>query len=263
MNIQNSMEVIRKSVEQAVEIPESETYAFPGPHDETCDGTGWLILPGNRRDPSDKGKCQCLKRQDVRNRMGRYLRSVDYVSPAHAGQLKTLSDDKGSVPMVYSVFNAYRKQHTGCNSILLCGEAGSGKTASAHCLMRHVLKNGHPAAFVSCSEYADAFARQVHSMGCAEHVETVAGWVKDSQLYLVLDDLGAERGGVKACERIAEIIHLRSDQMAPTVITTNLSGGDIKARYGQRVASRLLANPSWMCSISLSSINLRTNSDKL
>lgn len=57
--------------------------------------------------------------------------------------------------------------------------------------------------------------------------------------FLLLDDLGAEYASEFSKEQILTILDTRLAKKYPTFITTNLSFDEIKAKYGERISSRI------------------------
>jgi len=61
---------------------------------------------------------------------------------------------------------------------------------------------------------------------------------------LVLDDVGIEHSpGGYAASRITDVLEHREANRRPSIVTTNLTGEEFKAKYGQRIASRLNGDP--------------------
>jgi len=61
---------------------------------------------------------------------------------------------------------------------------------------------------------------------------------------LVLDDVGIEHSpGGYAASRITDVLEHREANRRPSIVTTNLTGEEFKAKYGQRLASRLNGDP--------------------
>lgn len=56
---------------------------------------------------------------------------------------------------------------------------------------------------------------------------------------LVVDDIGAEKSSDYTQAVIYSILNKRYEDMKPTIITTNLSSGDITGSYGSRILSRI------------------------
>jgi DNA replication protein DnaC len=57
---------------------------------------------------------------------------------------------------------------------------------------------------------------------------------------LVIDDLGAEKGTEWVVEQLYRIVDYRYRMCLPLVVTTNLSGREIRDRFGDRILSRLV-----------------------
>ena len=60
-----------------------------------------------------------------------------------------------------------------------------------------------------------------------------------SYTILVVDDIGAEKSSDYTQAVIYSILNRRYESMVPTIITTNLSSGDITGSYGSRILSRI------------------------
>jgi DNA replication protein DnaC len=56
----------------------------------------------------------------------------------------------------------------------------------------------------------------------------------------VLDDLGAHKGTEWTAEQTFRLINHRYEQHLATVVTSNLSAPELRARVGDRVTSRLV-----------------------
>lgn len=64
--------------------------------------------------------------------------------------------------------------------------------------------------------------------------------IKNSPL-LVLDDFGAEYDNKLVVQKVNAIISDRVESRRPTILTTNLSVGQLQARYDARIYDRLKA----------------------
>ena len=76
------------------------------------------------------------------------------------------------------------------------------------------------------------------------HLSTAIARTVDTDRYLtvellILDDLGTELGGAFTTACLYDIINTRLVRGLPTVMSTNLSAGELADRYGERIASRL------------------------
>lgn len=62
---------------------------------------------------------------------------------------------------------------------------------------------------------------------------------------MVLDDLGARRVTDYAADVLYEVVNRRWVMQRPTLVTSNLTPGEISTTWGDRIASRVLAFGKW------------------
>jgi DNA replication protein DnaC len=118
--------------------------------------------------------------------------------------------------------------------LLLSGGIGLGKTYIAKCLMRRVIEHGHTAAFYTAYRLFSLFHR--HRLGENVDLDPIF-----NVPLLVIDDIGTEPMTRNVTvEYFFDLINERLALGLHTVIATNLSFGDINARYGERIHSRLM-----------------------
>lgn len=65
---------------------------------------------------------------------------------------------------------------------------------------------------------------------------------------LVIDDLGTEGADSRSAEALWELVEARTNNIWPTVLTSNLTASEFKKRYGERIADRIRS-----CSVILES----------
>lgn len=118
-------------------------------------------------------------------------------------------------------------------SVLLMGQAGSGKTTLALAALRaRFLRRPHDVAFVPARVLG--LCRIMHPAGHGEPPEVTRALRVG---LLVLDDLGNERQTANnACP---EVIFERFDAMRPTWVTTGLERAELEQLYGHGVVRRL------------------------
>lgn len=124
---------------------------------------------------------------------------------------------------------------------LLMGDAGSGKTiAAAEALLRaRIAWNGgkdwaysnREAKFVQATDLARLSYFELEAQQRLGRLERVP--------WLVIDDLGAELMTPGWASNLGEIINVRSSHRRKTLITSNLSAEEFKARYDSRTISRI------------------------
>lgn len=120
-------------------------------------------------------------------------------------------------------------------SLLFLGKTGLGKTHLSTSIALTVIDKGYDVIYVSAptlllSLEAEKFGREA-SVPFRE--------AEDADL-LILDDLGTENPSPLHVNFLYQLINTRMVAGKPTLINTNLSVREIKERYTDRVASRLL-----------------------
>ena len=143
--------------------------------------------------------------------------------------------------------------NTKYRNLLLTGEGGLGKTFLLNCVFERVTARGLSAVRVTAFRMFEAMRRQ--------HVGNDADYDGFSSLVeaplLLIDDLGTEPMMRNiTVEYLFTLLNERCAARRHTVIATNLTPVQIKERYGERVASRIL-DKSLCAAIQLTGKDLR------
>lgn len=160
--------------------------------------------------------------------------------PDSSMQEWTFANDDLSNPQLTKAMQSYvehfadfRKEGKG---LLLYGSVGTGKTYAACCVANALIDRGYPVLVTN-------FARLVNTLqGMFEGKQQYIDSLNHFSL-LVIDDLGAERDNEYMQEQVWNIIDARYRAQLPMIITSNLSGAELKAPADiskARVYSRLL-----------------------
>lgn len=129
--------------------------------------------------------------------------------------------------------NAYRDGAR--NSVVILGPTGTGKTALACAMIRELLVDQTvPATFVTVSEFLDNLRPTANTPG----LDVDMMQFKTTPV-LGLDDLGLENLTEWGGEQLYRIAHHRSHNGLPVIVTSNLTGEQIKATYDRRTVERL------------------------
>ena len=126
-------------------------------------------------------------------------------------------------------------------SILLTGPTGVGKTHLSVAMAGVAAQAGYGVVYTPVQRMMDALEGEKFARDNAAR-EKYAG---ATEIYLdcdllVLDDLGTEFSSSFTGAALFNILNTRMVERRPTIISTNLELADIKARYHQRMASRLI-----------------------
>ncbi|GAA1237518.1 hypothetical protein GCM10009665_29600 [Kitasatospora nipponensis] len=128
-----------------------------------------------------------------------------------------------------------RRQLTTGPSLLMAGVVGAGKTHQAYGAVRALVQAGIGVRWRATTA-ADLYAELRPSSG-TDSEQVLAGYSRVP--LLILDDLGAAKSSEFVEEQTYRLINRRYNHCLPTLITTNLAIGALRAYLGDRVASRL------------------------
>lgn len=122
--------------------------------------------------------------------------------------------------------------------ILMMGQSGLGKTYLMHAMAKVLLQRGFSVMLLSAYRFLET-ARKAYFSGDTAEMNALI----DADV-LMIDDMGSE----PLMENITitqwfNLINERQQRGRGTVISTNLMEDEVRRRYTERIASRLLNNP--------------------
>ncbi len=122
-------------------------------------------------------------------------------------------------------------------NLLLMGQSGLGKTFLMHAMAKQLIRRGVNVLLISAYKFHE-IARKAYMTGVGEELETLM-----AADVLMIDDMGAE----PLMENITivqwfNLINERQLAGRGTVISTNLMEDELRRRYTERIASRLMNN---------------------
>lgn len=121
-------------------------------------------------------------------------------------------------------------------SILIFGNTGLGKTHISLAIANEVLQKGYSVIYDSTMNILRDIEKEHFSH---EKSTEMLDLVTDTDL-LILDDLGTEFESKFYNSAVYNIINSRLVKEKPTIISTNLDFSALSARYGGKVASRII-----------------------
>lgn len=123
--------------------------------------------------------------------------------------------------------------HQKPRDMVLSGQSGLGKTFLMHAMAARLIERGVPVIVISAWSFLET-ARKSY-FGDGEEIREI----RESPV-LMIDDLGSEPMMQNiTVEQFFNLINERQRRNLPTVISTNLSMEELRARYTERVISRL------------------------
>ncbi len=142
--------------------------------------------------------------------------------------------------------DAIKAARAATGSVVLMGPTGAGKSTLACCILRGIIDAARPvdlpsfgaevnlargARFVTARELA--FARASGTYG---QEPPIVAHACDATV-LVLDDVGQD--AVRADSSLYDVLEARHNRNVPTIVTTGLDEGAIRARYGDGAWRRI------------------------
>ncbi len=125
------------------------------------------------------------------------------------------------------------------NNLLLCGPVGVGKTFLTHCIAKELLDNSFSVLYFTADELIDLFQKKTFEKSNFEDEEISNLDSIYSVDALIIDDLGTEFVNSFTSAKFFNCINERLLRGKSTIISTNLSLGDISSTYSERTFSRI------------------------
>ena len=142
-----------------------------------------------------------------------------------------------------NVFNSCKKYaenfDTDSTSLYFFGRTGLGKTHLSLAIANEAIKKGYNVLYGSVINFLNKMEKE--KFGRVESPIDTEELLIDADL-LILDDLGAEFSTAYTVSALYNIINSRIARGVPTIISSNLDLEELKSRYPESVASRIIGN---------------------
>lgn len=170
-------------------------------------------------------------------------REAEYEKDAKILRLQQAKENCGFKPrhmnMTFDTWDGAYPDISIENGAFLYGDNGRGKTHLLCAIGHRLVEKGFSVLFVNAvellNEIRSSFGRE------SEETDAILSRYSSAQ-YLLLDDLGAEKGGEWVIETFYLLLNRRWESYSPTLVTSNLTPGEIAEKLGKRIASRLLGS---------------------
>ena len=198
----------------------------------------------------DGSMCACLRSYYAREQIAELSHMLDIGSQSFdTFRLDYYSTDRGGLPRSpreaaqrnLEICQSFARDfRPGKQNLLLFGAPGLGKTFLSACIARVVSEDGFSVVYDTAVNMFTGFEEQKFARDRRE-----AGEAKDeTRRYLgcdllILDDLGSEMTTSFVQSALYQIVNTRQMERRSTIISTNLTPGELARRYTPQIASRI------------------------
>ncbi len=159
------------------------------------------------------------------------------------GYYSDSADENGKIPRnraasILSAAQNFVNDFPNSKSLLFMGETGLGKTHLSLAIVSAVCEKGYSVVYGPAGTLFSEVEKEHFSYnGATEKLDSLL-----TSDLLVIDDLGTEFLSAFASSLFYNVVNTRLLEGKPTVISTNLTIGEIEKRYSNRIASRFIGN---------------------
>lgn len=146
-------------------------------------------------------------------------------------------EDKVKIAKTVSICREFADKLRG--NLLLMGGTGLGKTHLSSAIVGQALKNGHYAVYVTAAELLRDYEHEQFLRARGDDSPDRTEKYRSCEL-LVIDDLGSEMTTQFTMAALYTVLNDRISRGAATLVSTNLGSAELRERYIDRIASRLL-----------------------
>ena len=126
-------------------------------------------------------------------------------------------------------------------NLFFYGTVGTGKSFLSCCVAKELMDQGSVVIYFSAAQLFDTLSKSTFDKESKEAASGISDDICDCDL-LIIDDLGTELTNAFVSSQLFACLNNRHLRKKSTVITTNLSLGELRDRYSDRIFSRITSN---------------------
>ena len=207
---------------------------------------GYLNVPYICKDCQDTGymdgeKCHCFKQAALsllydQSNLQKQLDDTDFSKVTdvyYDGE--DLVNFRNSYEKSINFVNNFKNDY---QNLCFYGTVGTGKSFLSGCIAKALMQEGHSVIYFSASRLMDLFSYSSFDSKGREEAEETFKEIYECDL-LIIDDLGSEVTNALSASRLFTCINERHLRRKSIIISTNLSLGELRTRYTDRIFSRI------------------------
>lgn len=206
-----------------------------------CNDTGYL---------DDGNRCVCLKNKiveskynqsnlkDVLSRENFNTFNPDVFSDEKIEGEKFTQRENMALNKASAESFCYNFKKDNNHNLLLYGPTGNGKTFLINCIAKNILDKGYTVIYQTSFQLFDTIRKYRFANNTSELNESDYNTIFEADL-LVIDDLGTELTNTFTISEFFNIVNTRILNRKKTIISTNLTPGELSRIYTDRVFSRI------------------------
>lgn len=126
-------------------------------------------------------------------------------------------------------------------NLFFYGTVGTGKSFLSCCVAKELIDQGNLVIYFSASQLFDILSKSTFDKDSIEAASGISDDICGCDL-LIIDDLGTELTNSFVSSQLFSCLNNRHLRKKATIITTNLSLGELRDRYSDRIFSRITSN---------------------
>lgn len=127
------------------------------------------------------------------------------------------------------------------HNLFFYGTVGTGKSFLSCCVAKEIMDKGNLVIYFSASQLFDTLSKSTFDKDSKEAISGISEDIYECDL-LIIDDLGTELTNSFVSSQLFSCLNNRHLRKKSTIITTNLSLGELRDRYSDRIFSRITSN---------------------
>lgn len=218
-----------------------EDYLFMKYDCPHCQDTGYI----------EGEKCQCFKKAAVellytQSNLQEILKkenfkhfSFDYYSDTIRNEITGLTARETAQDAVRKAKMFIQTFDTSFQNLFIYGSTGVGKTFLSNCIAKELMDTAHCVIYFSAFDLFDTLAKNTFQKDMTS--DNTPEDILECDL-LIIDDLGTELTNTFVVSALFQCLNERIMRRKSTIISTNLSLGQFRDTYSERILSRITSN---------------------